>query len=57
LASSLKYSLIAYVVSGAALSMAYFDFMYMLFAMLVVLRHLVVKPVKSVSWADKNLAR
>jgi len=57
LAGSLKYSLIAYVVSGAALSMAYFDFMYMIFALLVVLRHLVVKPDEKRSWADKNMAR
>jgi len=44
LASSLQYSLIAYIVSGAALSMAYFDYMYMIFALLVVMRHMVSKP-------------
>jgi probable O-glycosylation ligase (exosortase A-associated) len=54
LATCLKYSLIAYVVSGAALSMAYFDFMYMICALLVVLRHLVAQPVVRHSWADKQ---
>lgn len=44
LAISLQYSLVAYVVSGAALSMAYFDYMYMIFAVLVVLRGLVSNP-------------
>ena len=44
LASSLQYSLIAYIVSGAALSMAYFDYMYMIFALLAVMRHMVSKP-------------
>ncbi len=41
LAKALQYTLFAYVVSGAALNMAYFDFMYMIFAVLVALRHLV----------------
>jgi probable O-glycosylation ligase (exosortase A-associated) len=45
LAISLQYSLVAYVVSGAALSMAYFDYMYMIFAVLVVLRGMVTAPV------------
>ena len=54
LASSLKYSLIAYVVSGAALSMAYFDYMYMLFALLVVMRQLVGKPVLGRTWSDRQ---
>lgn len=45
LAISLQYSLVAYVVSGAALSMAYFDYIYMIFAILVVLRGLVSNPV------------
>lgn len=41
LAKALQYTLFAYVVSGAALNMAYFDFMYMTFAILVALRHMV----------------
>ena len=41
LAKALQYTLFAYVVSGAALNMAYFDFMYMIFAILVALRHMV----------------
>jgi probable O-glycosylation ligase (exosortase A-associated) len=40
LAITLQYSLFAYAVSGAGLNMAYFDFMYMVFALLVVLRRL-----------------
>jgi putative inorganic carbon (HCO3(-)) transporter len=44
LASSLQYSLIAYIVSGSALSMAYFDYMYMIFALLAVMRHMVSQP-------------
>ena len=44
LASSLQYSLIAYMVSGAALSMAYFDYMYMIFSVLIVLRQMVDQP-------------
>lgn len=43
LAKSLQYSIFAYAVSGAALSMAYFDFMYMIFAILAVLRHLITQ--------------
>jgi probable O-glycosylation ligase (exosortase A-associated) len=43
LATSLQYSLIAYIVSGAALSMAYFDYMYMIFSLLIVMRHMVSK--------------
>ena len=43
LATSLQYSLIAYIVSGAGLSMAYFDYMYMIFALLAVMRHMVSK--------------
>lgn len=43
LALSLQYSLVAYIVSGAALSMAYFDYMYMIFALLVVLRGIVAR--------------
>ncbi len=38
LSVSLQYSLMAYMISGAALSLAYFDFVYMVFAVLVVLR-------------------
>ena len=41
LAQYAQYSLIAYFVSGAALSMAYFEFMYILFAMLASLRIIV----------------
>ena len=55
LATCLKYSLIAYVVSGAALSMAYFDYMYMLFALLVVLRHLVATKQDKPSWANRQV--
>lgn len=44
LAKTLQYSLFAYVVAGAALNMAYFDFMYMLFALLAALRRLLVQP-------------
>lgn len=51
LALSLQYSLMAYVVSGAALSMAYFDYMYMIFALLVVLRGLVTRG----SMAERNI--
>jgi putative inorganic carbon (hco3(-)) transporter len=40
LATNLQYTLVAYMVSGAALSMAYFDFMYIIFALLVVLRRM-----------------
>ncbi len=43
LASCLQYSLIAYIVSGAALSMAYFDYMYIIFALLAVMRHMLIK--------------
>ena len=57
LASSLKYSLIAYIVSGAALSMAYFDYMYILFALLAVLKHLVMEPVSGGTWATRNLIK
>lgn len=41
LAKALQYTLFAYMVAGAALNMAYFDFMYMVFALLVALRQLV----------------
>ena len=41
LAQYAQYSLIAYVVSGAALSMAYFEFMYILFAIIASLRLIV----------------
>ena len=44
LAISLQYSLVAYIVSGAALSMAYFDYVYMIFAILVVLREMISRP-------------
>lgn len=54
LARSLQYSLFAYVVVGSALNMAYFDFTYMLFALLAALRRLVSQPagvVASAGWA------
>ena len=41
LAQYLQYSFIAYFVSGAALSMAYFEFMYILFAVMASLRMIV----------------
>ena len=48
-----QYSLIAYFVSGAALSMAYFEFMYILFVVIASLRHIVeqelAKPVPAPS--------
>lgn len=47
LAKSLQYSLVAYLVTGAALNMAYFDFIYMLFALLIALRQLVAYPSKA----------
>jgi len=40
LAKALQYSIFAYAVSGAALNMAYFDLIYMIFAILVALRQL-----------------
>jgi probable O-glycosylation ligase (exosortase A-associated) len=43
LAKNLQYSIFAYVIAGAALNMAYFDFMYMIFALLAALRRLVVR--------------
>ncbi len=45
LSTSLKYCMIAYIVSGASLSMAYFEYIYMIFALLVVLRNIVGEPV------------
>lgn len=47
LATALRYSMVAYMVSGAALGMAYFDYMYMIFGLLVVLRAMVGVPVVS----------
>lgn len=45
LAICLQYSMFAYIVSGAALNMAYFDYMYMLFAILAAVRYrVVIKP-------------
>jgi len=49
LAKALQYTLFAYVVSGAALNMAYFDFMYMIFAVLVALRHLVCNQTQKIN--------
>lgn len=40
LSKALQYSLFAYAVSGAALNMAYFDLMYMIFAILIALRQI-----------------
>lgn len=62
LASCLQYSLIAYIVSGAALSMAYFDYIYIIFALLAVMRHMLSKPesqqivpiIGRLSWAGRN---
>ena len=56
LATSLKYSLIAYMVSGAALSLAYFEYMYMIFALLVVLRRIIGEPARVPRWATKMRA-
>lgn len=44
LARSLQYSIFAYAVAGGALNMAYFDYMYMVFAILIALRQLVSCP-------------
>lgn len=44
LAKTLQYSIFAYVVAGAALNMAYFDYMYMVFGILVALRQLTCCP-------------
>lgn len=55
LARALQYSLFAYAISGAALNMAYFDFIYMIFALLVALRRLVTTP--SEARASASLAR
>jgi probable O-glycosylation ligase (exosortase A-associated) len=44
LAKTLQYSLVAYIVAGAALSMAYFDFIYIIFALLMVLRGMLETP-------------
>ena len=52
LAKSLQFTLFAYVVSGAALNMAYFDFMYMVFAVLVALRHLVTDSAGATNSGD-----
>lgn len=52
LARSLQYSLFAYVVVGAALNMAYFDFTYMLFALLAALRRLVTQSTGAVEPAS-----
>lgn len=54
LAGCLKYSIIAYLVSGSALSMAYFDYIYVIFALLAVLRSLVSPPNTVQTWAEAN---
>lgn len=46
LAQAGQYTLLAYFVAGAALSMAYFEFMYILFALLATLRQIVVREVQ-----------
>ncbi|MBI3776067.1 MAG: putative O-glycosylation ligase, exosortase A system-associated [Gammaproteobacteria bacterium] len=46
LAQYAQYSLIAYFVSGAALSMAYFEFIYILFAVIAALRQLVERTIR-----------
>ncbi|HVJ52741.1 MAG TPA: putative O-glycosylation ligase, exosortase A system-associated [Aliidongia sp.] len=45
LASALRMSLIAYMISGAALSMAYFELFYVLMAVISLLRHMVEQEV------------
>ena len=52
LATSLQYTLVAYIVSGASLSMAYFEFIYMIFAVLVVMREMVGEPVVAKRWTQ-----
>jgi len=54
LAESLQYSLFAYMITGAALNMTYFDFVYMIFALLVALRHLVVTSVGGLKPQDSK---
>ena len=44
LAKTLQYSIFAYAVAGAGLNMAYFDYTYMVFGILVALRQLVSIP-------------
>lgn len=56
LAKVLQYTLFAYAVSGAALNMAYFDFMYMIFAILVALRHLVCSESRTINSNSTVLA-
>ena len=51
LAITLQYSLVAYMVSGAGLSLAYFEYMYVVFALLVVLRKIVGEPTVQPRWA------
>ena len=47
LATALQYSLVAYIISGAALGMAYFDYIFVVFALLVVVRSMVEVPLIS----------
>lgn len=49
LSTALQYTLVAYVVSGAALSMAYFDYIYVVVALLIVLRSIATARVKLLS--------
>jgi len=43
LALAFQYGLFAYMISGAALSMAYFDYMYVIFAILIVVRRMLTQ--------------
>lgn len=52
LAKALQYTIFAYMVAGAALNMAYFDFMYMVFALLVAMRRLLSQ---SIAVADSSV--
>lgn len=56
LARALQYSLIPYVVSGAALNMAYFDLSYAIFSLLGVLRTLVQERVSTVNPMAREVA-
>ncbi len=57
LAQYSQYSLIAYFVSGAALSMAYFEFMYILFAIIASLRQIVERETQEAKPAPALGAR
>jgi hypothetical protein len=56
LARSLQYAVIPYIVSGAALNMAYFDLSYTIFALLAGLRlHVEARAAETVSFSDSVL--